>query len=154
MGPLRHPRRPRVRLLVALVAAGAVVAGCGGEDPPRQEVIATVCDGTLTGKRVIVDGFLRLPKKLALSDTAVIDMYSLLGGDGDRVPVRITIGDGPNQLRDLPPTYTPTSLRVGLDASKEGDEVTIIDRVRVTAKVGDVDGACTLTDPVVTLAPK
>ncbi len=156
--PVSDPRHARRTTIVAVTAAltlvGAVAVGCGGEDPPRETVIAQACSPDNTGKRVIVEGFLRLPKKLELSDTAVIDLFSLLGGDGDRASVRVPIGDGPNQLRDLPPTYTPTSLRVGIDGSTEGEEVTIIDRVRLTAKVEDVDGACVLTDPVVEVGAK
>jgi len=100
---------------------------------------------------VIVEGFLRLPKKLEISDTAVVDLYSLLGGDGDRVSVRLAVGDDYNQLRDLPPKYTPTSLRVGVNGSKESEEATIIDRVVVNGKVERGEGGCVLTDPIITI---
>lgn len=129
------------------VAVALAVSACGGESAPTRVSVADACSPDHRGHRIVVEGFLRLPEKLALSDTAVIELYSLMGGDGDHVPLRIGVGDGPDQLRDLPDTYSASSLRVGV----QNDERTasIIDRVVVTAKATEEDGACLLVDPAI-----
>ncbi len=123
------------------------VAGCGGESDPQRVSVVDACTPDNHGDRVVVEGFLRLPETLALSDTTVIDLFSLMGGDGDRVPVRLGVGDGPNELRDLPSTYSASSLRVGVVNAEQ--TVSIIDRVVVTATATEEDGACLLTDPTI-----
>lgn len=131
----------------AICALTLVSAGCGGDSTPELVSVADSCKPEHQGDRVIVEGFLRLPEKLELSDAAVIEFYSLMGGDGDSVPIRLEIGDGPNQLRDLPSTYTASSLRVGVE--NDDRTVSIIDRVRVTADSTAENGTCLLTDPVI-----
>mgnify|MGYP001258148973 CR=1 FL=1 len=146
-------RSVRVSGLPLVVAAVAVLAvGCGGEAAPVEVSVADACSQEHHGHRVTVEGFLRLPSKLELSDTAVIEVFSLMQGDGDSVPLRLKIGDGPSELRDLPSTYTASSLRVGVENAKQ--TASIIDRVVVTAKVSDEDGVCVLTSPRIERAPE
>lgn len=122
-----------------------LLAGCGGSGDPTPVSVAAACDAANAGDKVTVTGYLRLPASLTLGTTAVIDLFAKRGGEGERVSVEFPVGDGPNELRDLPASYSPTSLRVG---TADG-EATIIDSVAVTAKVSTKEGACVLTGPTV-----
>jgi hypothetical protein len=134
--------------LLVLVVLGTVNGCGGGDDPPTAVSIRDAC-GVGDGTSVVVEGYLRLPETLRISDTAVIDLFAATGGRGTPVEVEFPIGDGPNQLRDIPAKFSVTSLRVQTAA---GETVTIIDRVAVTAKVEAGDAGCVLTDPQVALA--
>ncbi len=139
-------------LRVALVGLGvvAVLSGCGGGDaPPRAVAVSAVC-GPGEG-RVEVQGFLRLPDRISLTDRAVIDLYSERGGEGDRAQVEFVVGDGPNQLQRPEPGYTPTSMRV---QSAEGIAATLNDRVVLVAAAARDGAACVLREPVVMLAAR
>lgn len=135
-----------------VAAAALAVGGCGGgAQPPAALTLATACDAGNEGRHVAVDGYLRFPDRLRISRTAQIAMFSAPGGDGDRQRVEFTIGDGPNQLERPALQYTPTSLRV---RAADGAEVTINDRVRVTAKVARDGSGCLLRTPQVEVLPR
>lgn len=137
-------------MLVA--AAAALAGGCGGgAQPPTAVTLATACDADNAGRHVVVDGYLRFPDRLRISRTTQIAMFSALGGAGDRQRVEFTIGDEPNQLERPALQYTPTSLRV---RAANGVEVTINDRVRVTAKVAHDGSGCLLRTPQVEVLPR
>ncbi len=133
--------------LVAL-AATMTLAACGGDAPPVEVSVLAACAEENAKRTVIVEGYLRLPETISVSDTAVIDLWSLTGGSGDTVSVEFSIGDAPNQLRKPPENFSITSLRV---ITRGGKEVTIRDRVRLTATPSTGDGACRLTQPDVQL---
>ncbi len=133
---------------MVFVALGALaVAGCGGgDDPPAQAALAAACDAGNDGRHVIVEGYLRLPERLRISTTTVIDVFAAPGAGGARQRVEFPIGDQPNQLERPPATYAPTSLRV---IAADGAEVTINDRVRLTAQVARDDTGCLMREPQV-----
>lgn len=133
--------RPRVLLVGVAALLGA--PGCGGGDgPPRQVAVEAVC-GLDDGARVEVQGYLRLPEKISLTDRAVIDLFTRRGGAGDRASVNLVLGTGPNQLERPEAGFTPTSLRV---RGGDGTVATLNDRVVVVAKVTRADGSCVLGD--------
>jgi hypothetical protein len=133
--------------MVFVALAALAVAGCGGgDDPPTPIALAAVCDDGNDGRHVIVEGYLRFPERLRISTTTVIDLFSSPGGGGDRRQVEFPIGDQPNQLERPPTTYTPTSLRV---TAADGADVTINDRVRITAEVARDETGCRLRAPQV-----
>jgi hypothetical protein len=135
------------RLVVPTIAALAALAGCGGDEPPVPVAVKDAC-GAGDGKSVVLEGYLRLPEALQISDTAVIRLFAAMGGRGTNVHVEFPIGDGPNQLKDLPAKFSVTSLRV---QSADGGTVTINDRVELTAKVSVGDTGCVLREPQVAL---
>ena len=133
--------------MVVIVVGALGVAGCGGgDDPPAPVALAAVCYDGNDRAHVIVEGYLRFPERLRISTTTVIDIFSAPGGRGVRQRVELPIGDAPNQLQPPPATYTPTSLRV---TAADGAEVTINDRVRLTAQVARDDTSCLMRDPQV-----
>lgn len=132
-------------IFVALAAFAAVGCG-GGSDPPTPVALAAACDDANDGRQVIVEGYLRFPERLRISTSTVIDVFAEPGGRGDRQQVELPIGDQPNQLERPSATYTPTSLRV---TAADGAEVTINDRVRITAEVARDDTGCLMRDPQV-----
>lgn len=138
---MRAQRSNRSRLTIGALIAGILLGGCGGE--PALVAFDEVCTDAHRGDRVIVSGYLRLPQSLTIGRTAVIDMHARRGELGEPIKVELEVGAGPDQLRDLPPSYSPTALRVGLHNNAR--EVTIIDRVNVTGTL-DGDGECRLTD--------
>jgi hypothetical protein len=132
----------------AIVSVALVVlAGCGGgADPPTPVALEAACDDANDGRDVIVEGYLRFPERLRISTTTVIDVFAAPGGEGGRQQVELPIGDQPNQLERPPATYTPTSLRV---TAADGAEVTINDRVRITAEVARDESGCLMRGPQV-----
>jgi hypothetical protein len=138
-------RVARGLLRLGLVLAALAAAGCGGGGrPPTTVALSALCNND--GRDVVVEGYFRFPERLRISTTTVIDVFSEAGGEGDRRRIELAIGDGPNQLREPGATYTPTSLRV---TAADGADVTINDRVRITAEVARDDTDCLLRRPVV-----
>jgi hypothetical protein len=132
---------------VVVAVAALAVAGCGGgDDPPAQVALAAACDAGNDGRHVIVEGYLRFPERLLISTTTVIDVFAAPGAGGARQRVELPIGDQPNQLERPPATYTPTSLRA---IAADGADVTINDRVRLTARVARDDTGCLMREPQV-----
>lgn len=139
--------KPHPPLLAAALVA--VLAGCAGDEAPVSSSIADACAAG-DGKAVVVEGYLRLPESLQITDTATIKLFAARGGRGTSVDVELPIGDGPSQLRDVPARFSVTSLRV---QAVGGKTVTINDRVSLTAKVStDEAGGCVLTEAQVKLA--
>ncbi len=141
-------QRPFRIVTMVAIAVAMTLAACGGETPPVEVSVVAACAEENAKRTVIVEGYLRLPETISVSDTAVIDLWSLTGGSGDKVSVEFPIGEAPNQLRKPPANFSVTSLRV---TTRGGKEVTIRDRVRLTAKPSTGDGACRLTQPDVQL---
>lgn len=136
------------RLTSPVIVLLFALAGCGGgESPPLSVSVADAC-GTGDGKTVVVEGFLRLPETLTITDTARIKIFAAARGRGADVEVEFPIGEGPNQLRDVPAKFSVTSLRV---QSADGGTVTINDRVELTATVSNDDAGCVLREPQVVL---
>lgn len=136
--------KPALLVVLAVALCGS---GCGGDGLPTQVAVETVC-ALKDGSRVEVEGYLRLPQRISLTDRAVIDLFTRRGGAGDRVSVEMLLGTGPNQLERLEAGFTPTSLRA---RGRRGTVATLNDRVVVVAKVRRTGDACVLTDPTLTV---
>jgi hypothetical protein len=91
------------------------------------------------GKTVDVEGYLRLPERISVTDRVVIDLFSRRGGEGDRASVEFVLGTGPNQLERPEADFTVTSLRA---RTRRGKVVTLNDRVAVTGKVSLAAETC------------
>ena len=153
---VRRPSRSRSRRrctypwFVVLCGAAVWAAGCGGgADVPDPVAIDAAC-AVSDGARVEVRGYLRLPERLSVTDRAVIDIFSLRGGAGDRASVELVLGGGPDQLERPEAGFTATSLRVRATA---GTVATLNDRVVVVADVAREGAECVLRDPTVTVIP-
>ena len=130
------------------MAVAVCGAGCGGgEGAPRPIAVTTVC-AVPNNSRVQVQGYLRLPTRISLTDRAVIDLFTRRGGAGARASVEFLLGTSPNQLERLEAGFTPTSLRV---RGSDGRVATLNDRVVVVAKVKRSGDTCVLGDPTVTV---
>lgn len=113
-------------------------------------MVKTAC-ALKNGSRVQVQGYLRLPARISLTDRAVIDLFTRRGGTGDRASVELLLGTEPNQLERLEAGFTPTSLRV---RGSDGTVATLIDQVVVVATVKRAGGTCVLADSTVTVVAK
>lgn len=129
----------------------AGVSACGSQDSPPTPVAVELACGAGDGARVQVEGFLRLPDRLAMTDRATINLFTRREGEGDRVAIEFVLGTGPNQLEPLEEGFTPTSLRV---RGNGGTLATIADVVTVNATVSGKDPNCVLRDPVVSVRPR
>ena len=134
-------------LLLVLVVALCGTGCGGGDEPPRQVAVETVC-ALKDGSRVEVQGYLRLPERISLTDRAVIDLFTRRGGAGDRASVELVLGTAANQLERLEAGFTPTSLRV---RGRDGTVATLNDRVVVEAKATREGDTCVLKDAIVTV---
>lgn len=146
---LRPRTGARVGTIIGFLTLGWVAAGCGGSDAPTPVGVAAAC-GSDDNARIQVEGFLRLPERIALTDRAVIDLFTKRGGDGERVSVEFPLGTQPNQLERPEEGFTVTSLRVQDSA---GTVVTLNDRVTLVGTVDRQGETCVVRDPVVTAVP-
>ena len=114
---------------------------------PKPVAVKSAC-ALKNGARVQVQGYLRLPTRIRLTDRAVIDLFTRRGGRGDRTSVELILGTDPNQLERLQAGFTPTSLRV---RGNDGTVATLNDNVVVVATVRRAGETCVLADPTVTV---
>jgi len=146
--PYRSAGAPGLLIVAAVAFFGA---GCGGGEPAPEPVVVKTACALKNGSRVQVQGYLRLPARISLTDRAVIDLFTRRGGTGDRASVELLLGTEPNQLERLEAGFTPTSLRV---RGSDGTVATLIDQVVVVATVKRAGGTCVLADSTVTVVAK
>jgi len=144
-------------LMAASLFAFALVACGGGEKKPptvgEAKGFATVCDKANEGKRVAVDGYLRLPDQLNPKIGPVLRLYPTTEFSGQPVGVSTVIGGQPNQIGFIPKEYTDKDLKVNMT---NGQVAGFGTKVKVS---GDVyyplvgqEFPCALSNPLVELA--
>ena len=147
-----------LRSLIALSLVAFVFAACGSSEkkPPtvgEAKDFATVCDKANEGKRVAVEGYLRLPEEVNRKTGPVLRLYPTTEFSGKPVGVSTEIGGQPNQIGFIPKEYTDKDLKVNI---ANGQVAGFGTKVKVS---GDVyypmvgqEFPCALSNPLVEVA--
>ena len=141
----------RGRLLAG--AAVLVLAACGAEGAPAvaSEVpMAAACDND--GQRIALVGYLRLPDSFK-TDALVLHMYETDDFTGVPVGVSTRIGSDPNEINDVPTSFTDEDLVVHLgDGTSAGFGTPVKVSGKVYKPLVDQDFECALTEILVEAA--
>lgn len=146
-----------VHKTIALCMFALAFAACGGQTKPAAagelKNFAEVCDKANEGKRVAVEGFLRLPSEVHVKTGLVLRLYPTTEFTGKPVGVSADIGDGPNHIAMMPKEFGDKDLKV---KTGDGQVAGFGTKVRVS---GDVyvplvaqEFPCALSNPLVELA--
>jgi hypothetical protein len=135
----------------ALAACSSTPAG-----PPTVGEIkdfSAACDKANDGKRVAVEGYLRLPEEVNRKIGPVLRMYKANDYSGKPIGVSVEIGSKENQIAFIPKEYTDKDLKVHI---ANGHVAEFGTKVKVS---GDVyfplvgqEFQCALSNPLVELA--
>ncbi len=143
---------------IALCLVAFALAACGGGEkkPPtvgEGKNFAEVCDKANEGKRVAVEGFLRLPSEVKVKTGLVLRLYPTTEFAGKPVGVSTEIGSEPNRVALMPKEFADKDLKV---KTADGQVAGFGTKVRVS---GDVyyplvgqEFPCALSNPLVELA--
>ncbi len=128
-------------------------AACGEKKPPtvgETKDFSTVCDKANDGKRVAVEGYLRLPEEVKPKIGLILRMYKTADFSSEPVGVSSDLGSQANQVEMMPKQYTNKDLKVH---TADGQIAGFGMRVRVS---GDVyfplvqqEFKCALSNPLV-----
>ena len=145
-----------LRKLIAFSFVAFMFGACGEKKAPtvgEAKAFATVCDKANDGKRIAVEGYLRLPEEVNRKIGPVLRLYPTAEFSGKPIGVSTEIGDKPNQIGFIPKEYTDKDLKVNMANGQVAGSAT---KVKVS---GDVyyplvgqDFQCALSNPLVELA--
>ena len=152
---------------IGLSAAALVLAACS-EGPPsvgQPRTFDAVCDKGNDGKRVAVEGYLRLPETITVeknrrtgstTEIVVVRLFQSGAYAGTPIGVNFDFGTSPNNMDELPqPAYSDSDLKVHLT---DGGTATYGQRVKISGTVyfpnqvlksDSVDFDCGLDNPLV-----
>jgi hypothetical protein len=139
--------------LVTLVA----LVGCStAEGPPtagEAKDFTSACDKANDGKRIALEGFLRLPDKFTGTQGVVLRLYQADDFKSMPIGVSFKMGNQANQMEYAPLKYTDKDLKVHLS---NGQIVGFGTKVKVSGKVYfpivAQEFSCALSNPLVELA--
>ena len=147
--------RGKVFLLCAF-ATLFLACGKGEKKPPtvgESKSFAEVCDKGNDGKRVSLEGYLRLPEEVNRKIGPVLRLYPTTDYSGKPIGVSTEIGSQPNQIGFIPKEYTDKDLKVNV---ANGQTAGFGTKVKVS---GDVyfplvgqDFQCSLSNPLIEIA--
>lgn len=147
--------RLRNLIVAGLVALTCTACGPTEKNPPTPgevKAFASVCDKANDGKRIAVEGFLRLPEEVNRKIGPVLRLYPTSEFSGKPIGVSTEIGSQPNQIAMIPKEFTDKDLKVNI---ANGQVAGFGEKVKVS---GDVyypmvgqDFQCALSNPLVEL---
>ena len=100
-----------LRLLCAGLAAGLLAACQGPPTVGQPSTFENVCDKSADGKRVAIEGYLRLPETITVitnrrggssSEIVVVRLFQNGQYSGTPIGVNFDFGKDPNQMDELP----------------------------------------------------
>jgi hypothetical protein len=125
----------RVARLVVVGSAAALVAACTSGPPTTGELktLDAVCDRSLEGKRVAVEGYLLLPDRFLEarggSPSAPLIIRGSSQPGGTEIFVWMPYGDGPNSMGTVGSRYTQEDLKL---RTTDGKLVGYRDKLRIS----------------------
>jgi hypothetical protein len=145
-----------LRRLVVFILVVFTFAACGEKKAPtvgEAKAFETVCDKANDGKRIAVEGYLRLPEEVNRKTGPVLRLYSTPDASGKPIGVSTEIGSQPNQIGFIPKEYTDKDLKVNL---ANGQVAGFGTKIKVSGDVyyplvGQVF-QCALSNPLIELA--
>jgi hypothetical protein len=160
IGSCAHFRRTMVSahkcIALCILAFAFAACGAGEKKPPtvgELKNFAEVCDKANEGKRVAVEGYLRLPEQVHVKTGPVLRLYPTTEFTGKPVGVSMDIGSGSNQVAMMPKEFSDKDLKV---KTADGQVAGFGTKVRVAGDmyfplVGQ-EFPCALSNPLVELA--
>lgn len=143
------------RMGVILCALVMALAGCSEAGPPtagEPVAFAAACSSE-SGRRVSVEGYLRLPDEFTGDQSVVLRLYETDAFEGTPIGVQIRFGSEANQIAMVPQSYSDDDLQVRL---ADGQATGYGTRVKVSGSVYfpmvAQDFTCGLENPLVELA--
>lgn len=140
------------RLLLALGIVMLGLAGCSEPGPPtagQPATFATVCDEANDGRRVAVEGYLRLPESFTGERSVLLHLFETDTFAGPHIGVQTPIGGEANQMAMVPTSYGDDDLEVHLAGGQTADFGM---KVKVSGKVYfplvEQSFACALENPL------
>lgn len=130
--------------------------GSGAKKPPTAGEAKTfneVCDKSNEGKRIAVEGYLRLPAEVNRKIGPVLRLYPTMDFTAKPIGVSTEIGSQPNQIAFIPKEYTDKDLKVNLangQVAEFGAKVKVSGDMYIPL-VGQ-EFPCALSNPLVELA--
>lgn len=121
--------------LVFPVLLALALAACGKQGPPTVgDSIAfnAVCDEANDGKRVAVEGFLRLPDSFTGDQSMMLWLYETEDFSGPYIGVSTPIGVEANEVKMVPLEYADEDLQVHLAS---GDVAGVGTKLKVSGSV-------------------
>ena len=108
-----------LRGLIVVSSIVLAFAACGSSEkkpptPGETKEFAAVCDKANDGKRVAVEGYLRLPEEVNRKIGLVLRLYKTNDYSGKPIGVSSEIGNQANQVEFMPKEYTDKDLKVHL----------------------------------------
>ena len=150
---------------LSLTALALIACSEGQPTVGQPRTFDSVCDKANDGKRVAVEGYLRLPDTVTVitnrsgssaSEILVVRLFQTGAYAGTPIGVDFDMGSGPYQMDELPrPSYTDKDLKVHLP---DGGVATYGQKVKISGtvyfpndalKADDVDFDCGLSNPLV-----
>lgn len=135
---------------------GAALVGCGGDLAPTAgtaTAFTAACDKTNDGKRIAVEGYLRLPDSFTGDRSVVLRLHAAPDFGGNPVGVQTALGKEANQVENVPKQFSDDDLKVH---TADGSLATFGTKVNVSGKVYyptvSQDFACGLENPLIELA--
>lgn len=108
-----------------------ILTACGSSEPPVEVQAAELCNEKWEDKMVITYGRIYLPDEML-----VMGSYPMIldaPGDGKIPYISVYIGDGKNEMKELPENYTDEDVAILAD---DGTTViTVGDSVRITGEM-------------------
>ncbi len=161
-------RRIAVPLATSFAALALVACSEGPPTAGQPTTFDGVCTKANDGKRIAVEGYLRLPDTIHVitnrsgstaTEILVVRLWQDTGYSGTPIGVNFDFGTAANQMDELPrPSYTDEDLKVHLPdghTAGYGQRVTISGTVYFPVSAltsDDVDFDCGLDNPLVELS--
>jgi len=142
----------RMLSLLLLLAFSLLLVACSQESPTAavEQPFANICSDANKGERVAVQGFLRLPDSFSGDLSIVLRLYETDTFSGIPIGAQIRLGSEPNQVENVPTSYTDDDLQVHL---ANGQAVGYGTKVKLSGKVYfpsvDQDFVCGLENVLV-----
>lgn len=140
-----------LRYITALSCVTLALVACS-EAPPTAGVAKNfdaVCDKANDGKRVAVEGYLRLPSSFKGSQSVILRLYKGKDFKSASIGVLMPLGNQVNQVESVPKQYTDKDLKVHLG---NGQVAGLGTKLKVSGKVYfplvGQEFACALENPL------
>ncbi len=137
---------------IAFILFAVILSACAQETPTVAETVdfASVCDQANEGKRVAVQGYLRLPDSFTGDQSVVLRLYENDSFAGTPIGVQTSFGSEANQAEMVPVEYRDTDLKIHL---ADGSLLEFGTTAKVSGKVYypvvDQDFDCGLENPLI-----
>lgn len=144
----------RLAFTLILLFVSLTLSGCNSEPPTPGALttFAAVCNKENEGKRLALEGYLRLPDSFTGDASVVTRLFETADFIGTPVASTIPIGEGPNTMDMVPKQYSDADLKFRASdgsALGYGDKIQLSGTMYFPSSLADVDFTCGLSNPLI-----